>query len=106
QSNIGPAFGKWWQSAGKAGVKPEGDILKQLELLEQGKGVPAEQRVEIGKQILQLYVENCWVIALSGLTPSVAVVSNKLGNVPELCVMSTPAQTAGNVRPEQFYFKA
>lgn len=51
-SNISPASGKWWRSAGKNGAKPEGDTLKQLKLLEQGKSVPAEPPAEPGKQIL------------------------------------------------------
>jgi len=30
---------------------------------------------------------------------------NYMGNVPEIVVGSTPGQTPGNARPEQFYFK-
>ena len=69
-SAMGPVYGKWWQSAGKIGVKPEGDLLKQLELLEQAKGVPADKRVDIGKQILQLAVDNVWVIGTVGVSPT------------------------------------
>lgn len=107
-SGIGPAFGDWFQSGGKKGIKPEGDIAKQQELYSQGKGVPADQRVAIGKQFLQLYVDNCWVMGTCGVSPAllgVVIKKNYMGNVPEHVVGSTPAQTPGNARPEQFYFK-
>jgi peptide/nickel transport system substrate-binding protein len=108
-SGWGPLYGKWWQSGGKSGVKPEGDALKMLELFDQAKGVPSEKRVELGKQILQLYVDNAFVIGTVGISPAIlgiAIVKNYMGNVPDVVVGSTPAQTKGNARPEQFYFKS
>jgi peptide/nickel transport system substrate-binding protein len=107
-SGWGPLYGDWWQSGGKKGAKPEGDAMKMLELFDQAKGVPADKRIEIGKQILQLYLENVFVIGTVGLSPAilgVAVVKNYMGNVPESVVGSTPGQTKGNSRPEQYYFK-
>ena len=106
---MGPVYGKWWQSAGKIGVKPEGDLLKQLELLEQAKGVPADKRVDVGKQILQLAVDNVWVIGTVGVSMAllgVVIQSNKMGNVPDSVVGSTPGQTPGNARPTLYYFKS
>jgi peptide/nickel transport system substrate-binding protein len=108
-SAMGPLYGKWWQSAGKIGVKPEGELLKQLELLEQAKGVSAEQRIGIGKEIIQLAVDNVWVIGTVGVSPAllgVVIQSNKLGNVPDSVVGSTPGQTPGNARPTLYYFKS
>jgi peptide/nickel transport system substrate-binding protein len=107
-SAMGPLYGKWWQSNGAQGVKPEGDILKQLELFDQGKAVPPEKRTAIGQEILKLLAENVWVIGTVGVSPAlmgVEIVSNKMGNIPEVVPFSTPAQTPGNARPEQFYFK-
>ena len=108
-SAMGPNSGKWWQSGGKIGTKPEGDLLKQLELLNEGKGKPADQRIAIGKQILQLLVDNNWVIGTVGISPAVlgvAIIGNNFGNVPDLVTGSTPGQTPGNARPEQFFLKA
>ncbi len=108
-SGWGPMFGTWWQSGGKSGTKPEGDPLKMLELFDQAKAVPAEKRVEIGKQIIQLYIDNMYVMGTVGISPAilgVAIVKNYMGNVPDSVVGSTPAQTPGNARPEQFYFKS
>ncbi len=107
-SAIGPMSGKWFQSGGSQGVKPEGDLLKQLELFEQAKSTPASERVALGKEITRLMAENLWVIGTVGVSPAllgIAIISNKLGNVPAQVPGSTPGQTPGNARPEQFYFK-
>ncbi|MGQ4806876.1 Periplasmic alpha-galactoside-binding protein [Candidatus Entotheonellaceae bacterium PAL068K] len=107
-SAIGTLHGKWWQSGGTQGVKPEGDLLKQLELFDKGKAVPPEERIELGQEILRLLVENVWVMGTVGISPAlmgVEIISNKMGNVPQVVPFSTPAQTPGNARPEQFYLK-
>jgi peptide/nickel transport system substrate-binding protein len=105
-SGWGPLYGQWYQSGGKQGEKPEGDALKMLQLYDQAKGLPPEKLIDIGKQILQLYIENVWVIGTVGVSPAilgVAIIKNYMGNVPDTVVGSTPAQTPGNARPEQFF---
>ncbi|HZQ98537.1 MAG TPA: ABC transporter substrate-binding protein [Chloroflexota bacterium] len=107
-SGWGPKYGDWYQSGGKIGVKPEGDAAKMLELFDQAKGVPAQERVAIGKQIEQLYIDNDWVIGTVGVSPAllgIVVKKNNFMNVPASVTGSTPGQTPGNARPEQFYFK-
>jgi peptide/nickel transport system substrate-binding protein len=106
-SDWGPLYGAWWQSGGKQGVKPEGDVLKMLQLYDQAKGVTGDKLTEIGKQILQLYIENMWCIGTVGVSPAlmgVAIIKNYMGNVPDDVVGSTPGQSIGNARPEQFFF--
>jgi peptide/nickel transport system substrate-binding protein len=108
-SGWGPKFGDWYQSGGKTGVKPEGDAAKMLELFDKAKAVPAQERVTIGKEIEQLYIDNQWVIGTTGVSPAllgIVVKKNNFGNVPDSITGSTPAQTPGNSRPEQFYFKS
>jgi peptide/nickel transport system substrate-binding protein len=108
-SGIGPASGDWFQSGGKLGKKPEGDLLKQLEDFEKGKGVPAEERKALGQEINRLMAENLWIIGTVGVSPAflgIVIKKNTMGNVPDSVVGSTPGQTPGNARPEQFYFKA
>jgi peptide/nickel transport system substrate-binding protein len=107
-SGWGPLYGTWLQSGGSKGVKPEGDAAKMLDLFEQAKAVNADKRVELGKQIIQLYLDNMFVIGTVGLSPAilgVAIVKNYMGNVPDSVVGSTPGQTKGNSRPEQYFFK-
>jgi peptide/nickel transport system substrate-binding protein len=108
-SGIGPETGKWFQSGGTAGKKPEGDLLKQLEDFEKAKGVPAEERVALGQDINKLMAENVWIIGTVGVSPAllgIVIKKNNIGNVPDQVVGTTPGQTPGNARPEQFYFKA
>jgi peptide/nickel transport system substrate-binding protein len=108
-SGWGPMYGTWYQSGGKQGVKPEGDAARMLEIFEKGKSVPAEERVALGKEAMKLYVENVWVIGTVGLSPAangIRIMKNNVANVPENVVATTPGQTPGNVRPEQFYFKS
>lgn len=106
-SGIGPESGKWYQSGGTLGTKPEGDLLKQLQLFDQAKGVPAEERRALGQEINRLMAENVWIIGTVGVSPAllgIVIKKNNMGNVPDQVVGSTPAQTPGNARPEQFYF--
>jgi peptide/nickel transport system substrate-binding protein len=108
-SGIGPQSGLWFQSGGKLGMKPEGDLLKQLELFEKAKGVPAEERKALGQEISKLMAENVWIIGTVGVSPAllgIVIKKNNMGNVPDQVVGTTPGQTPGNARPEQFYFKA
>jgi ABC-type transport system substrate-binding protein len=108
-SAIGPEAGKWFQSGGKLGKKPEGDLLKQLEDFEKAKGVPAEERRALGRDINKLMAENVWIIGTVGVSPAllgIVVKKNNMANVPDQVVGTTPGQTPGNARPEQFYFKA
>jgi peptide/nickel transport system substrate-binding protein len=107
-SGIGPDTGKYYQSGGKLGRKPVGDLAKQLDDFDKAKGVSAEERVALGQDINKLMAENVWVIGTVGLSPAIlgiVIKKNNVGNVPDSVVGSTPGQTPGNARPEQFYFK-
>jgi peptide/nickel transport system substrate-binding protein len=108
QCRWAPLYGLWYQTAGTQGVKPDGDILHMQELLDQGYTVPADKRVDVGKEIVKLYIDNVFVMGTVGNSPAVSgvvVVSNKMGNVPDSVRGGTPVQTPGNARPQQFYFK-
>lgn len=105
-SDWGPLYGAWWQSGGKQGVKPEGDVLKMLQLYDKAKSTPPEQLGPIGKEILQLYIDNVWCIGTVGVSPAilgVAIIKNYMVNLPDIVIGSTPAQTPGTARPEQIF---
>lgn len=105
-SGWGPLYGLWYQSKGKQGEEPKGDPLKMLQLYDQAKGVPADQLESIGQEILKLYINNVFVIGTVGISPAIlgiAVKKNYMGNVPDSVVGSTPGQTPGNSRPEQYF---
>jgi peptide/nickel transport system substrate-binding protein len=108
-SGIGPESGKWYQSGGRLGRQPTGDLAKQLENFDKAKGVPAEERRPLGQDISKLMADNVWIIGTVGVSPAllgIVIRKNNMANVPDSVVGSTPGQTPGNARPEQFFFKS
>jgi peptide/nickel transport system substrate-binding protein len=103
----GPLYAKWYATAGAAGTKPtDPDLLKAMELLRSGAGVEQAERMQIGKQIRQLIVDNQWVIGTVGFVPNVRVISNKMGNEPERIAWKSRCRTPGATHPSTYYFKA
>jgi peptide/nickel transport system substrate-binding protein len=80
-----------------------------MDLHEEGKGVLAEERAELGKEIFRLNCEELWTIGTIGLSPmvmGVIVCKNKFRNVPEETANNVIINTPGNAFPEQFFWKA
>jgi peptide/nickel transport system substrate-binding protein len=103
----GPLYAKWYATNGAAGTKPtDPDLVKAMELLRSGAGVEEAERMQIGKQIRQLIVDNQWVIGTVGFVPNVRVISNKLGNVPERIAWKSRCRTPGATHPSTYYFKS
>ena len=103
----GPLYAKWFASNGEQGEKPtDPDLLKAMDLLRSGAGVEEGPRMEIGKQIRQLIVDNQWVIGTVGFVPNVRVISNKMGNVPERISWRSRCRTPGATHPSTYYFKS
>jgi peptide/nickel transport system substrate-binding protein len=102
----GPLYAKWFASNGEQGTKPtDPDLLKAMDLLRSGAGVEEKERMEIGKQIRALIVDNQWVIGTVGFVPNVRVISNKMGNVPERISWRSRCRTPGATHPSTYYFK-
>ena len=114
-SQMGGQFGKWLDSGGKSGIDPatsnhpDGALIAQTQSWHaQGKGVPVEERIALGRQILHTVADRVWAIGTVGNAPTiigVRVRSNNLENVAETMPFSTPAQTPGHGRPTQWFFK-
>ena len=103
----GPLYAKWYATAGAAGTKPtDPDLLKAMELLRSGAGVEEAERMQIGKQIRQLIVDNQWVIGTVGFVPNVRVIGNKMGNVPERIAWKSRCRTPGATHPSTYYIKS
>jgi len=103
----GPLYAKWFATNGEQGTKPtDPDLLKAMDLLRSGAGVEEAPRMEIGKQIRQLIVDNQWVVGTVGFVPNVRVISNKMGNVPDRISWRSRCRTPGATHPSTYYFKA
>jgi peptide/nickel transport system substrate-binding protein len=108
RSRFAPLYGLWLVSDGQKGVKPEGDLLRAVELWQKSKSATVEERLDMSKEIVRIYVENQWIIGTVGTSPGyqgVWVINNKVGNVPKLIMVAQRAQTPLNYVPTQFYFK-
>jgi len=106
--NIGPLWGQWLVSKGAQGREPTAPMKKLMALWQQGFGVPDTERIEIGKEMWRVAVEQQWAIGTVGLSPAVMgvrIVSNRLGNSPDRLYNSTDGMTPAPSRPETFFFK-
>ena len=106
--NIGPLWGQWLRTNGAQGREPTAPMKKLMALWKQGFGVPEAERIEIGKEMWRVAVEQQWAIGTVGLSPAVMgvrIVSNRLGNSPDRLYNSTDGMTPAPSRPETFFFK-
>ncbi|MEO1442802.1 MAG: ABC transporter substrate-binding protein, partial [Chloroflexota bacterium] len=76
-------WGRWLETDGTEGIEPSEDaqrvyeLVDQLSLLEIG----SEEAAEVGAEVVQLHVDNLWLIGIVGDVASPAVVHNNMGNI-------------------------
>ena len=98
-------YGQWYQTGGRQGEEPTGDLLRAMELYDQLKAaVTNEEKRELFDEILRLNMEHLWVIGTLSSPPLLGVVNNNMKNVPETGVYSWIMHSPKNFLPEQFYF--
>jgi len=99
-------YAQWYQSGGKVGEKPTGDLLKTIELYEEIKKTPSDaKQKELFQEILKLNAKNLWVIGTLSSPPLLGIISNNMKNVPETGLFSWVLHSPKNFNPEQFFFK-
>ena len=108
-SAVEPLFVDWqtWnESGGSDGEEPPAWIKRLFELGDEMVTVqPGSDRyMAIGKEMVKLNLEN---MVLTGTldTPTVVVVSNKLGNTPTWPISNFNMARTYPVRPDQWYYK-
>jgi len=94
-------YAHWFNSDGKAGIEPTGDIRRCIDLYRDIQQTPdeAEQR-RLFKQILDLNRKNLWVIGTIGEVPVVVLARDNFRNVPEVAVYGWVFRSPGNTAPE------
>ncbi|MGQ9632382.1 MAG: ABC transporter substrate-binding protein [bacterium] len=104
-----PLTGLWYQTRGKSGVEPKGDLRKAIDLYERAKlTVDEGERNRLTEEMIRLSVENVWAIGTVGLNPGVmsfGVAKNNFRNVPEVTISDTLLSSPGNTDPAQYFFK-
>lgn len=103
-SRIAPLSGLWYQSGGKSGVEPIGDLKKVIELYETVKvTLSDEKKVQLVKEIFRINVENLWTIGIVN-SPYTVIVRNDFRNVPETGV-NFGGTLLVDLHPEQYFIE-
>ncbi|MFF2479410.1 ABC transporter substrate-binding protein [Paenibacillus sp. NPDC058071] len=99
-------YGLYSQSAGKEGVKPEGDVAEILNIWNKIKASKSFDEInELGNEIVKLHQKNQWVIGYAGPTPVLVTASNNLRNIPGDRIWSDEYRGLGHGHPAQFFIK-
>lgn len=101
-----PLYATWYNTGGKGGEEPKGDIKKIYELWDKVRSTPNEtQRNRLFKEIINLHKKNIWMIGLVGEVPTLIVAKNNFRNIPDGILWDDNIRSPKNGRPEQFFFK-
>ncbi len=100
------AYGEWYATGGAAGIEPEGEIAELISVYEQMRASTDPADIDaFGEQIIQLHMENQWVLGYTGPTPTLFAVSNDIVNVPEEdIIFADEFRDLGHAHPAQFSF--
>ena len=107
-SDLGPLHGQWFLSGGSRGKEPPPEIRDVMLKFRDARGLPEKQRIEAGKEIWRLVLDQIWTICVVGNSPAsqgVRVVKNNIGNVPERLWNSALSDNPMIAHPETFFFK-
>ena len=105
-SHHAACYARWYVTGGEAGVEPEGDLRKVIDLYEAIKATAdSEEHKRLFQEILDINKENLWTIGIAIGLPAPVIISKRMGNVPRESISDWHLQTPGNSTPEQFYFK-
>jgi hypothetical protein len=107
---LGPEIGRWYASGGSQGTKPEDpQLLKALDMFRGAFALPDAERINMGKEIWKVLVEEAWSIGTVGLSPAVMgvrIVKNTMGNVPGRQMNAMHCRTPCSSHPPTIYFKS
>ena len=105
---MGIPYAQWFNSGGKQGKEPPAVVKQALEMLAKGRtGVSEAERIQLGKDLTRLHIDNVFNIGLvgQGLTSGIRIARNNLGNVPGRTLNANTLLTPGGNMPQTFYFK-
>jgi len=105
----GPLYVKWFHSAGTQGKEPEPRMKELMEKWKKAFGVPEKERIQLGKDIWKIAVEEVYIVGVVGLGPAangVRIVKTNMGNIPARQYNSPDGKTPAISRPVTFYWKS
>lgn len=106
RSWMAPAYGTYYKTAGKQGIKPTGKLAEAQAIYDQMKVTTDSAKfLELGKSLIKMVTEEAWTISTVGGVPAPTIINNKLGNVPEVVTQDWIFFSPGNQKPYTFYYK-
>jgi len=95
----------WFDSGGKEGEEPPAYVVEQYQKAELLKRLEpfSDEWMQLGKELVDTYLEHMWSIGTVGYVPSPVVVSNRLGNTPVWSVILWDYYWEYPFRVDQFY---
>jgi hypothetical protein len=107
---MGPEYGKWFQSGGKAGKEPKDpNILKVLDLSRSAPGLPRAEQIKAGQEIWRIAIDEQWCIGTVGVSPAligVRIVKKNVGNAAARQSNGQNVRAPSSSRPETLFFKS
>jgi peptide/nickel transport system substrate-binding protein len=108
-SGFGSQIGTYYATAGEKGTEPHAEMKQVMDLFRKGFGVPDAERIELGKEVWRITLDQAWGIGLVGQSPAslgVRVAKTDLGNVPSRQYNNPDTKTPGISRPMTLYWKS
>lgn len=105
---VSSPYGAWFASSGMRGKEPPAPMRQVMDLYKRGFTVPFEERVELGKQIWRIHLDEVWhlgVVGQAGAVMGVRVVSKRMGNIPDRQANLNTYKPPALSRPQTFFFK-
>lgn len=105
---MGPDYARWFQSHGRAGVEPPGEIKAMMDLWRSGRSAGLDERVRIGQELIKIHVDQVLSIGLisAGLGfYGVHLAKRNVGNVPRRVVNTHIVRSPANALPMTFFFR-
>lgn len=104
ESNYAVEWGKFFLGTG--GEEPPEAVKKQWALYNDIKSTADQaKQIELFQRILDISADQFYALGISSAAPGYAIVSNKLGNVPDGTPSGWIYPDPGPENPEQYYFK-
>jgi peptide/nickel transport system substrate-binding protein len=106
---FGVELAKWFQSNGSRGRRPPEYVVEMIELWRRGRGLPASERLEIGRELIRRHVDNVLSIGLVSnglLLYGIRVANRDLANVPRRIINTTMLKSPINSLPMTFFYRS
>lgn len=103
-SYFAPAYGRYVSTDGKSGIKPPPEYQQLVDwYVELRSTVDEDRKLELGRNILRQWSEECYVIGIVR-NELLTLVANGFNNVPDTILHDYRVMTPGYIGIEQFYF--